>query len=332
MRHVTNRCSRSSFQGERYIVEKKLNDLINKALSRRKFMAGAGTAAAGAMIIGCNNSTPAPTTTPTPTPTPLDFPDNDILNFALNLEYLEAEFYLYAATGSGLSTTDALTGAGTTIVPANTVAVPWTSPTQAQFAAELAQTELDHVRYLQAVITKNSGTPVPRPAIDLTFFGAIGVAAAFTTSPTFNPFADPNSYLVGAFTFEDVGVTAYAGGAPALISNTLLGYAAGLQAAEAYHAAAVRTQIAGGALNTGDATFLNWANKISALRATLGGGNETQLSISSIVAADPTNAVGFARTTDQVLHIVYGAAGGAGLSKGGFFPNGLNGIITTTAS
>jgi hypothetical protein len=317
---------------ERLIVEKKLNDLIDKALSRRQFLAGAGTTAAAALVVGCNNSTTTPSPTPTPTPTPLDIPDNDILNFALNLEYLEAEFYLYAATGSGLSSADALAGAGTTIVPANTVAVPWTSPTQAQFAAELAQTELDHVRYLQATITKNSGTPVPRPAIDLTYFGPLGVAANFTTAPTFNPFADPNSFLVGAFTFEDVGVTAYAGGAPALISNILLSGAAGLQAAEAYHAASIRTQIAGGAANTGDATYLNWANKISALRATLGGGKETQLSLSSIVAADPTYFIGYSRTTDQVLHIVYGQNGGAGVSKGGFFPNGLNGSITTTAS
>jgi hypothetical protein len=316
---------------ERLIVEKKLNDLIDKALSRRQFLAG-GTTAAAALVVGCNNDTTTPSPTPTPTPTPLtEFPDNDILNFALNLEYLEAEFYLYAATGSGLSTADALAGAGTTIVPANLAAVPWTSPAQAQFAAELAQTELDHVRFLQSVIGKNSGTPVPRPAIDLTFFAALGVAANLGIT-TFNPFTDPNSFLVGAFTFEDVGVTAYAGAGPALISNTLLSDVAGFQAAEAYHAASIRTQIAGGAANTGDPTFLNYANKISTVRATLGGGNETQLSLSSIVAADPTNAIGFSRTTDQVLHIVYGTAGGAGVSKGGFFPNGLNGTITTTAS
>jgi hypothetical protein len=317
---------------ERYIVEKKLNDLIDKALSRRKFLAGAGTAAAGAMIIGCNNSTPAPSTTPPPTPPPLDIPDNDILNFALNLEYLEAEFYLYAATGSGLSTADALSGAGTTIVPQGIKAVPWTSPVFAQYAAEIAQDELNHVRFLQAAITGNKGTPVARPALDLTFFAPLAVAAKITTTPTFNPFDGTNDFLIGAFVFEDVGVTAYSGAAPLLANNNILSAAAGIQAVEAYHAAEIRTLITGIDGAAGNQTYTTIANQVSALRATLGGGNETPLSVSSIVAADSTNAIAFHRTTDQVLHIVYGAAGGAGLSKGGFFPNGLNGSISVTAS
>jgi hypothetical protein len=79
-------------------------------------------------------------------------------------------------------------------------------------------------------------------------------------------------------------------------------------------------------------TYTNIANQVSALRATLGGGNETALSTMSIVAANPSNAVGFSRTTDQVLHIVYGTGGTAGVAKGGFFPNGMNGTIKVTAS
>ena len=77
--------------------------------------------------------------------------------------------------------------------------------------------------------------------------------------------------------------------------------------------------------------FLGYANKVSALRATLGGGNETMISATSIVAADTTNAIAFERTTDQVLHIVY-AAGAGVVTKGGFFPNGMNGTIKATAA
>lgn len=309
----------------------KIDELIKKSVSRRSFLAGAGTTAAAMAVAGCGNSSPN-LGTPPPNPGPLDIPDNDILNFALNLEYLEAEFYLYAATGKGLSAADALSGAGTTTVPSGIAAVSWSSPVFAQYANEIAQDELDHVRLLQAAITSNKGTPVPRPNLDLTFFAPLAVAAGITTTPTFNPFASTNAFLVGAFVFEDVGVTAYSGAAPLLTSTAILSAAAGIQAVEAYHAAEIRTLIAGGAAISGDATYLGYANKVSALRGTLGGGNETALSVSTIVAADTTNAIAFHRTTDQVLHIVYGAAGGAGLAKGGFFPNGLNGKITTTAS
>ncbi|GGG76469.1 ferritin-like domain-containing protein [Edaphobacter dinghuensis] len=306
----------------------KVNELIKRAVSRRTFMAGAGTTAAAAFLAGCNNS-PASTSSGGGTTTPpQDVPDNDILNFALNLEYLEAEFYLRAATGSGLSSADALSGAGTVNGGA---AVPGFSAAMQQYAVEIAQDELNHVRAIQATISKNSGTPVARPNIDFTnAFNALASAAGIGSS--FNPFSSPSAFLVGAFVFEDVGVTAYTGAAPAITNASILSAAAGIQAVEAYHAAEIRTLLVGMAAAKNDQTYVNYANQVSALRGKLGGGNETMLSINSIVACDTTNAIAFSRTTDQVLHIVYAAASGAGVKSGGFFPNGLNGSISTTAS
>ena len=126
---------------------------------------------------------------------------------------------------------------------------------------------------------------------------------------------------------------------------------------EAYHAAEIRTLlIADSILNattangtvTPNNTYINYANQISAVRAKLGGGMETPITplppyptafdptmykpASSIVAADATNSIGYARTVDQVMHIVYAAAPGAGVKSGGFFPNGLNGVIYVTRS
>ena len=310
----------------------QIDKLIQSKQSRRRFLAGAGAVGAvgaATLLTGCNDSTSSSTPTPTPTPAPLDIPDNDILNFALNLEYLEAEFYLYAATGSGLPTSLVPSGSGTTKGGAM---IAGSIPTAiSNYLNAIAQDEMNHVAAIQATITQNSGTPVARPDIDFTAFAALAALAKITTPPpaSFNPFGDYMSFLVGAFVFEDVGVTAYNGAAPLITSNTILDAAAGIAAVEAYHAAEIRTLIAGMAnFTNASQTYLVDANLISALRAAVGGGMETPLSISSIVAASPTTAVGFSRSTSQVLSIVY-ANNTAGTASGGFFPSGLNGNIKT---
>ncbi len=300
----------------------KILELIKKAHSRRSFMAGAGVAGATAVLAGCGGSSTKPTTPP-PTPTP-GITDADVLNFALNLEYLEAEFYLRATTGQGLSGTDAGSGAGA-VTGGSMVTFP--TATLQQYAFEIAQDELNHVRFLRQAL---GSAAVSRPAIDLTnSFNGLATAAGIGSA--FNPFGDSNSFLVGAFVFEDVGVTAYHGAAGLLKDKGNLGAAAGIMAVEAYHAAEIRTLIVGGSIANPSAPYLDLANKVSALRATLGGGNETMLSATSIVAADSTNAIAFDRTTDQVLHIVYGSGAGV-VTKGGFFPNGMNGTIKATAA
>jgi hypothetical protein len=304
-------------------VETKLTKLVDKALSRRNFLVGSGTVAAAAVFVGCGDSTSTSTPVTPPTTT---LTDADYLNFALNLEYLEAEFYLRASTGNGLSSTDAGSGAGTVTGGAQ---VQFVTSAYANYANMIAQDELNHVRLLRAALGSSA---VARPNIDLTA-GFNAVASAAGIGSTFNAFADENSFLVGAFAFEDVGVTAYTGAAAALTVAANLNAAAGIQAVEAYHAGIIRTIIAGAASVSGASqAYLTAANQISVLRGTLGGGNETTLSINSIVAADTTNAIAFARTTDNVLHIVYGAAPGAGVKSGAFFPNGLNGNISVTTA
>jgi hypothetical protein len=298
----------------------KLTELIKKAHSRRSFIAGAGVVGATAVLAGCGGSSTKPTTPP-PTPTP-GITDADILNFALNLEYLEAEFYLRAATGQGLSSTDAGSGAGA-VTGGSMVTFP--TATLQQYAFEIAQDELNHVKFLRQAL---GSAAVSRPAIDLSnSFNGLAMAAGIGSA--FNPFADSNSFLVGAFVFEDVGVTAYHGSAGLLTDKGNLSAAAGIMAVEAYHAAEIRTLIVASSIANPSSPYLDDANKVSALRAMLGSGNETTLSATSIVAADSTNAIAFDRTTDEVLHIVY-AAGAGVVAKGGFYPNGMNGTIKAT--
>jgi len=288
--------------------------------------------------------------------------DADVLNFALNLEYLEASFYLYAATGSGLDAADTTPGSASTYKTVGTVTagdaaiVAGLTAAQQQILNEIAFEEQAHVRFLRAAL---GSAAVPMPDIDLSFFGPLAVAANITSAATgegsFNPFSSFDYFLVGSFIFEDVGVTAYSGAAP-LISpaGVAAGYltaAAGILAVEAYHAGYVRTSLTGRAIAAGSAAaypYLAAANLVENLRATLtvgasaapstSGSVETLLTLptgltspSSIVAASAANAVGFARTVNQVLHIVYGSPT-VGAKSGGFFPSGMNSIFATTTA
>lgn len=319
----------------------KLNTIIDRALSRRSFLAGAGSLAATTLVMGCSDDGTA-----MPPSSPSGVTDADILTFALNLEYLEAEFYLHAATGSGLASADAGSSAGTVTGGAK---VSGLSTAQQNILNEIAYDEQEHVRFLRSALTAAGATPISRPAIDLTnSFNALASAAGIAS--TFNPFASFDAFLVGAFIFEDVGVTAYNGAAPLIsAAGVKAGYltaAGGIMAVEAYHAAYVRTTLTANATAQGTSAYpyFGYANQVSTLRATLGGGNETKLTVpsgtttatttvtpTSVVAAD-SNALAYYRTTDQVLHIVYGTGNGAGVKSGGFFPSGLNGAISVTQS
>jgi len=336
---------------------KTLDSIVDKALSRRSFLAGAGAVAATATIAGCSSGGSTTTTTTTTTST---YTDLDVLNFALNLEYLEAQFYLYAATGSGLASSDTsapsgYTGSYTegTVTVGSAAAVPGLTPAQQEILNEIAFEEQAHVKFLRSAL---GSAAVPMPSIDLSFFGPLAVAATITTAATgtgsFNPFSSFDYFLVGAFIFEDVGVTAYSGAATLIsAAGVTAGYltaAAGILAVEAYHAGYVRTSLTGRAIAAAAATpptsypYLAAANLVEKLRDSLtvaeSGSVETALVLptsfttpSAIVAASASDAVGFSRNVNQVLHIVYGSPT-VGVAKGGFFPNGMNSIFATTTA
>jgi hypothetical protein len=92
-----------------------------------------------------------------------------------------------------------------------------------------------------------------------------------SATATFDPYATPDAFLIGAFIFEDVGVTAYKGAAPLLSSPVFLEAAAGILAAEAYHAGLVRT-ILNARGQTAGSPLITQAGQISDLRDTLDGG------------------------------------------------------------
>ncbi len=126
---------------------------------------------------------------------------------------------------------------------------------------------------------------------------------------------------MGAFIFEDVGVTAYKGAAPLIDDKGILEAAAGILAVEAYHAGIIRTVLFSRGL-------FKPAQAISDARDQLDGDGDEDQGIGSksnanIVPTDK-NGIAFSRSAEPVLDIVY--LGGS--NAGGFFPNGLNGKIS----
>lgn len=262
--------------------------------------------------------------------------DAAVLQFALNLEYLEAQYYSYGTKGYGIESTF-LTGSGTpgsVRIKANP-RVNFTTPAIQQYAEEIAADERVHVGFIRNVLEFFGVQPVAQPAINLLeSFNALAQAAGI--APSFDPFANQTNFILGAFIFEDVGVTAYKGGAPLLQNPFVVGGAAGLLGTEAYHASLARVTISA-LLGT---TAIAIAQKISDLRDTLDGNVAGPAYIGSapdddqgVVDANgksnivPTNQNGlvFGRSTRQVLNILYFVPNA---HSGGFFPSGLNGPIT----
>jgi Ferritin-like domain len=310
--------------------------------SRRKMLSLGTTALAGLAFAGITRAASAQATALT---------DADYLNFALNLEYLEANFYNLAVNGvtiDKLTTPIGITGTGTqgtvTTKP-NFAAVPFVNTTIAAYAKETAIEEGKHVSFLRTALSTSA---VAQPAINLVdSFNALASGALGVSS--FDPFASDANFLIGAFIFEDVGVTAYHGAAGALTSTTNLGAAAGILAVEAYHAGLVRTSI--NIVDAGTGVLTGYTQKIAAFRSMLANptgattttktgskaddigidnsqmvalqGTTATYASTTIIDAD-NNSIAFSRTPQQILAIV---TGGSANNQGVFFPSGLNGNI-----
>ena len=235
--------------------------VLSATVDRRRLLGNLGLLGAGAVMTACGGTVVGQVGAQQAD----DDYDAAVLNFALNLEYLEAAYYL-AAVGrleelpgyeadkvilpDGYTGTDPSTSLYPPFTPGFTPqTVTKVSTLVAEFAQEIAQDELNHVVFLRAAL-EAAGAPVADlPVLNLSssFTTAATAAASLTNNglgfdpADFNPFANDTFFLHGAFIFEDVGVTAYKGAARFIGDKDYLEAAAGILAVEAYHAGLIRS-------------------------------------------------------------------------------------------
>jgi hypothetical protein len=309
--------------GKRY-VGKLIDRSAENPDDRRRFMKTASAAGLGLVGAGLLAGMEATTASASTDSDSAAISDSAILNFALNLEYLEAEFYSYAVYGYGLPSS-LTSGKGSRGPVEGGHEVPFKSSGLRQFATEIAKDEHEHVAFLRSAL---GSAAVARPEININtaFTAAATAAGLIKNGQSFNVYANEDNFLLGAFIFEDVGVTAYKGAAPLISNKTYLGAAAGILAVEAYHAANIRTVLY-------DRGLAKDANAISAARDSLDGSSHDDQGVTvggqaNIVPAD-ANGLAFGRTPGQVLNIVYLTPKAA--NSGGFYPHGVNGQLHTSA-
>ncbi|RZK31323.1 MAG: ferritin-like domain-containing protein [Hymenobacter sp.] len=203
-------------------IEKVDPEVYDRLDSRRaifKHMSGVGqklTAAALPLFVGAVfNKVYAQT--------PGSLAVNDVLNFALKLEYLEMYFYQQRTALTGLSTANA---SALTLI---------------------ATDEANHVKFLRNTLGSAAISDPTAAAFDFT--GGKGSNAG-----PFNDYrTNPATYLALAQSFEDTGVRAYKGAAPissVMANKTVLTAALNIHSVEARHASHIRSMRRAGATSS----------------------------------------------------------------------------------
>ncbi|MDP2321264.1 MAG: ferritin-like domain-containing protein [Acidobacteriota bacterium] len=220
--------------------------------------------------------------------------DNDILNFILNLDYLQAELYTVAISGRRIADYSvAIGGVGTAGDTVGGAAVAF-EPRLHEVVTQLAADERVHVKTLRDQL---GSLAVAKPAIDLEAMGA--------------GFRSEAEFLGLARMFEDLVMTSYLGVSSLIGDPRLRATTVGLALAEAQHANTFRSLV-----------------------------SERGLVVPRFDALDvppPPSAVGrhfnvdseglcHVRSASQALAVLYRTETPFA-AAGGFFPQGLNGVV-----
>jgi rubrerythrin len=195
------------------VTDSALRELADDPSSRKRFMkmlGGAGAVSAfTAVLAACGDDEKASSAAAMPAASDEKSNTSDlkILNYALTLEFLEADFY-DKVINSGLVKDKA------------TVAI----------AKKFGATEQEHVDALKSFIKKLGGTPVMAPKTKFEPTLAKGLKAVLET----------------AATVENLGAAAYLGQAGNIKSKEVLAAALSIHSVEARHAAALNILVGRG--------------------------------------------------------------------------------------
>ncbi|KAK8959209.1 hypothetical protein KSP40_PGU013960 [Platanthera guangdongensis] len=230
--------------------------------------------------------------------------DIDLLEFPLNLEYLEAEFFLFGAFGYGLDKeAPYLAAGGPSPIGARKADL---TPLVRDIVAQFGYQEVGHIsgcrrlrarrppaaldspactranffaqrRPAAAGAIKKTVKGFPRPLLDLSpnnFAKIIDNAVGRKLQPPFDPYANDINYLIASYVIPYVGLTGYVGANPNLKSPEAKRLVAGLLGVESAQDAVIRAllyehkRLKVPSYNISVAEF---TDKISQLRDKLGG-------------------------------------------------------------
>ncbi|CAH1417406.1 unnamed protein product [Lactuca virosa] len=262
--------------------------------------------------------------------------DTKLLEFPLNLEYLECEFFLFGSLGRGLDQIQPnLTGGGP---PPIGVRQANLSALIKDVITQFGYQEVGHIRAIKSTIRG-----FPRPLLNLSeaaFANVMNSAFGEPLYPPFDPYANDMNYLLASYVIPYVGLTGYVGANPYLLSPVAKKLVAGLLGIEAGQDAVIRTLLYKRKTERVipyNYTVAEFTNRISELRNELGhtGIRDEGLIVPRYLGAEgrvtgnilsgDKNSLSYSRTPRQILRIVY--ENGNEHYPGGFYPRGANGTI-----
>ncbi|XP_057430645.1 ferritin-like catalase Nec2 [Lotus japonicus] len=264
------------------------------------------------------------------------YSDYELVEFPLNLEYLEAEFYLFGALGHGLDVlAPNLTGGGPPPIGAKLANL---DILDRDIILQFGLQEIGHLRAIKSTVKG-----FPRPLLDLSkasFARIMDNAFGRPLHPPFDPYANSINYLLASYVIPYVGLTGYVGANPHLQTVTAKKLIAGLLGVESAQDAVFRTLLyerRAMKVHPYGETVAEFTNRISALRDKLGNeglkdeglvvpkelGAEGKVS-GNILSANK-DSLSYPRTPEEILRILYDT--GDERVPGGFFPKGAGGAI-----